>query len=86
MKFWEVDASMAAMTALLAAVDTELGGWFFGMSHGEAAVLAHFGVPDGIRPIGVIGLGYRADDETEIGSATTRDRRPFSEQVHRNVW
>ena len=85
-KFWEVDASMAAMTALLAAVDAGLGGWFFGMSHGEADVLAHFGVPDGIRPIGVIGLGYRAEDEKEIGSATTRRRRPFDDQIHRNGW
>jgi nitroreductase len=85
-KFWEVDASMAAMTALLAAVDAELGGWFFGMSYGEADLLAHFGVPDGLRPVGVIGLGYRAEDETPIGSATTRRRRPFTEQVHRNGW
>jgi nitroreductase len=85
-KFWDVDASMAAMTALLAAVDADLGGWFFGMSHGEADLLAHLGVPDGIRPIGVIGLGYRAADETRIGSATTRRRRPFDEQIHRNRW
>jgi nitroreductase len=85
-KFWEVDAAMAAMTALLAAVDAELGGWFFGMSHGEADVLDHFDVPAGIRPIGVIGLGYRADDETPMGSATTRGRRPFDQQIHRNRW
>ena len=85
-KFWEVDASMAAMTALLAAVDAGLGGWLFGVSHGEADLLSHFGVPDGIRPIGVIGLGYRADDEQQIGSATTRQRRPFDEQIHRNGW
>lgn len=85
-KFWEVDASMAAMTALLAAVDAGLGGWFFGINENERALLDHFGVPDGIRPIGVIGLGYRAADEVPIGSGTTRRRRPFDEQVHRNGW
>lgn len=85
-KFWEVDAAMAAMTALLAAVDAGLGGWFFGINDDERGLLDHFGVPDGIRPVGVIGLGYRADDEVAIGSGTTRRRRPFEEQVHRNRW
>ena len=84
--FWDVDASMAAMTALLAAVDSNLGGFFFGISAGEAELLAHFGVPEGIRPIGVIGLGFRATDEKATGSGTTRRRRAFDEQVHRNHW
>lgn len=87
-KFWEVDAAMAAMTALLAGVDEGLGTFFFGLpttAHYEA-VCAHFGVPDGARPIGVIAFGYRADDEVTIGSATTRTRRPLDEQVHRNRW
>lgn len=85
-KFWDVDASMAAMTALLAAVDEGLGSWFFGMSHGEAELLAHFRVPEGIRPIGVIGLGYRAEDEVATGSGTKRVRRPLADQLHRNGW
>lgn len=76
----------SAMAALLAAVDQGLGGWFFGISHGEDELLAHFGVPSGIRPIGVIGLGYRADDEVPSGSGTTRRRRTHEEQVHRNRW
>jgi nitroreductase len=87
-KFWDVDAAMAAMTALLAAVDAALGTWFFGLPSLAAydAVCAHFGVPEGIRPIGVIGLGYRAPDETAIGSGTTRPRRPLTDQLHRNAW
>jgi nitroreductase len=85
-RFWEVDASMAAMTVLHAAIDAGLGGWLFGISSGEAELLAYFGVPEGIRPIGVIGLGYRADDEAPAGSGTTRRRRPLDEQVHRNHW
>jgi nitroreductase len=77
---------MAAMITLLGAVDAGLGGWFFGLATGEPELLAHFGVPDGIRPIGVIGLGYRADDEAPAGSGTARRRRPLHDQVHRNHW
>jgi nitroreductase len=84
--FWDVDAAMAAMLMLLAAVDEGLGGWFFGITFGERAVLDRFGVPDGLRPIGILGLGYRAADEHAAGSGTSRSRRPLQEQVHRNGW
>ncbi len=84
--FWDVDASMAAMLLLLAAVDEGLGGWFFGITHGERELLDRFGVPEGLRPIGIVGLGYRADDEEASGSWTKRRRRPFEEQIHRNGW
>lgn len=84
--FWDVDAAMAAMLVLLAAVDQGLGGWFFGITHGERELLDRFGVPGHLRPIGIVGLGYRAEDETPTGSSTTRARRPFGEQVHRNGW
>jgi nitroreductase len=84
--FWDVDASMAAMLILLAAVDEGLGGWFFGITHGERRLLDRFGVPTDLKPIGYIGLGYRADDEEPSGSWITRLRRPFEEQVHRNRW
>ena len=84
--FWDVDAAMAAMLALLAAVDEGLGGWFFGITHGERELLDRFGVPERLRPIGIIGLGFRAADETPTGSSTKRRRRPFEEQIHRNGW
>jgi nitroreductase len=85
-KFWDIDAAMASMIALLAAVDDGLGGWFFGISAGERELLSHLGVPDGIRPVGVLGFGYRAPDVQATGSAASRRRRPFEEQVHRNEW
>ncbi len=85
-RFWEVDAAMAAMLILLAAVDEGLGGWFFGITHGERALLDRFGVPGRLRPIGIIGLGFRAPDESPSGSWTTRARRPLAEQIHRNGW
>jgi len=45
-----------------------------------------FGVPDGIRPVGVIGFGYRAEDEAATGSGVSRPRRALGEQIHRNGW
>lgn len=85
-RFWEIDAAMSSMLMLLAAVDEGLGAWFFGIVHGERELLDRFGVPEELRPIGIIGLGYRARDEEPRGSWTTRRRRPFDEQVHRNGW
>jgi nitroreductase len=85
-RFWDVDAAMASMLMLLAAVDEGLGGWFFGITHGERELLDRFGVPQRLRPIGILGFGYRAEDEEPAGSWTTRRRRPLEEQIHRNGW
>ena len=85
-RFWDVDAAMAAMQLQLAAVDVGLDTWFFGFNHGEADLRARLGVPEDRSLIGVVGLGYRREDERPIGSATTRRRRPLAEQLHRNEW
>ncbi|MBA3364024.1 MAG: nitroreductase family protein [Actinomycetota bacterium] len=85
-RFWEIDAAMASMLILLAAVEEGLGGWFFGITYGERALLDRFGVPTHLRPIGIIGLGYRAEDEEPTGSWTQHRRRPLEEQIHRNGW
>lgn len=85
-RFWEIDAAMSSMLILMAAVDEGLGGWFFGITHGERELLDRFGVPGHLRPIGIIGLGYRADDEAPSGSWMKRRRRPLEEQIHRNSW
>jgi nitroreductase len=84
--FWDVDASMAAMLALLAAVNEGLGGWFFGITHGEQELLDRFGVPVGIRPVGILAFGYRAGDEAPSGSGSARRRRDLQDQIHRNGW
>jgi nitroreductase len=84
--FWDIDAAMAAMLMLLAAVEEGLGGWFFGITHGERALLDQFRVPSHLRPIGILGFGYRAEDEAPTGSWTRRPRRRLEDQVHRNGW
>ena len=71
---------------LLAAVDEGLSGWFFGITHGERALLDRFGVPGHLRPIGIMGFGFREEGEQPSGSWRTRERRPLHDQLHRNGW
>jgi nitroreductase len=79
---------MAALMLLLAAANEGLGAWFFGIDVGEQALLEHFGVADGFRPVGAVALGYAAaaDPISAGSSAATRRRRPIQELVHRNGW
>jgi nitroreductase len=85
-RFWDIDAAMSSMLMLLAAVEEGLGGWFFGITHGERELLDRFGVPPDLRPIGILGFGYRAVDEEPSGSWMKRRRRPLEEQIHRSGW
>ena len=84
--YWDIDAAMAAMLVLLAAVDEGLGGWLFGIFVGEEQLLSDLGVPSGCRPIGAIALGYPARDEKPAGSALSVRRRPLGDVVHWGRW
>jgi nitroreductase len=84
--YWYVDAGMASMLILLAAVDEGLAAWFFGISEGEAELLAELEVPDRFKPIGAIGLGYAAPAEHIEGSSMKRKRRGVDELVHHGRW
>ena len=85
--FWDVDAGMASMLILLAAIDNGLGAFFAGVFEPEA-VTAHFGVPDRFRIVGMIGLGHPAevDVASADASAFKLRRRPLSELVHHGHW
>lgn len=84
--YWDVDTGMAVMLVLLAAVEAGLGAWLFGLSWGEEALLRELGVPDGCRPIGVIGLGYPADGAAHDASRFKSRRRPLESMVHFGRW
>jgi nitroreductase len=84
--YWDLDAAMAAMLLLLAAVDAGLGAWFFGVFHGEERLLRELGVPDGHRLVGAVALGHPAPGERPSGSPLRRPRRTFDEVVHRARW
>ena len=84
--YWDIDAAMACMVMLLKAVDEGVGGWFFGMTQGEAELLQTLAVPEGLRPIGALGFGYKAPGDRMEGSSVTLPRRSFDHLVHRGRW
>jgi nitroreductase len=86
--YWDIDAGMASMLILLAAVNEGLGAWFFGIFAGEQEMLVRFGVPEEFKPIGVIRLGYPApaDPNAARGSFRRIARRSVEALVHRNGW
>jgi nitroreductase len=84
--YWDMDAAMAVMLMLLAAVDEGIGAWWFGVFHGAGALLRDLGVPEGRRLVGAVALGHPAADDHPGGSARTRPRRPLDQVVHRGHW
>ena len=61
--YWDIDTGMAALLILLGATDRGLGSCFFGVPPDRwDALRAAFGVPERLRPIGVISLGHPAPD------------------------
>jgi hypothetical protein len=87
--YWHIDAGIAAMAVLLAAVDAGLGALFFGIFHGEDDVRAKFAIPAGYAPIGTIAIGHPAAAFAageRPGRSVGRGRRPIDEVIHRGRW
>ncbi|MGA9279646.1 nitroreductase family protein [Ilumatobacter sp.] len=84
--YWTVDASMSAMTVLLAAEDRGLGALFFGVFQREDAVRAELDVPDHLQVIGMIALGHPRVDGDEPGRSAPRRRRSADQIIHRGRW
>lgn len=84
--YWHVDAGMASMAALFAAVDRGLAACFFGVPPERTpAVREAFGVPAEQLSVGVISLGYPAADAGLAGSSIRR-RRDAATLIHRGRW
>jgi len=83
--YWFVDAGMASMAALLAAVDSGLGACFFGVPPLRVgAVRDAFGVPEEQLSVGMISLGYPSPAGTVGGSRRTVARR--DDRLHHGSW
>jgi nitroreductase len=83
--YWDIDTGMASLLMLLTAVDAGLGACFFGVPPEKfASFRAAFGVPDPYTPVGVVSIGYRADDTPS--PSLKRGRRTVEEVVHRGRW
>jgi nitroreductase len=85
--YWWVDAGMASMLAMLAAVDLGLGAGFFGIPIDRIrAVRAAFGIPDEQLGVGVISIGYPDPGERPSGSPLRRPRRQRNQLLHHGRW
>jgi FMN reductase [NAD(P)H] len=82
--YWYVDAGAAAMTLMLAAIDEGLDTAIFGVTDHEALRRA-LGLPDDVRFVAVVTMGYPADkpDEPSGGSSVFSERRRPREEVVR---
>ena len=82
--YWDVDAGMAALLALLTAVDAGLGAVFFGVPD-QAKLRATFGIPDQYRAVGVVAVGY-AKTTDRPSPSLRRGHRPVADVVRRGRW
>jgi len=83
--YWDIDTGMAALLILQTSVDQGLGACFFGVPPDYIPGLrSAFGVPDGFSPIGVVSVGYRAEDRRS--PSLRRGRRGLDEVVHHGRW
>jgi nitroreductase len=79
--YWDVDTGMAALLVLLGAVDSGLGGCFFGVPDDRHdAVREAFAIPSGRRLVGVVSLGHPVPDRRS--PSLRRGRRPVVEVAH----
>ena len=83
--YWDIDTGMAALLMLLTAVDADLGALFFTPPLEKLPRLfATFGIPDHLHLIGVVAVGYPAEDRPS--SSARRPRRPPGAVIHRGHW
>lgn len=74
-----VDGAFASMLILLSAVNEGLGACFVGAFDDEE-VSRVLKLPNGVRPIGIICLGYPAEKPPRLA------RRPLKEKIHYDTW
>ncbi len=74
-----IDGAFASMLILLTAVDEGLGAAFIGAFDDEE-IAKVLNLPEEVRPIGVIPIGYSDEPPERFG------RRPLNEKIHLNRW
>jgi nitroreductase len=81
--YWHFDIGCACMLILLGAVDKGLAAAFTGVFRVQQ-MKSLLGIPEHFHPVGVISLGYPADDIKS--PSLKRGRRPVSQVVHYEHW
>jgi nitroreductase len=85
--YWYVDAGAAIMTLMLAAIDEGLATAIFGVVD-VPAVHRVLGIPEDVRFVAVVTMGYaaQADPASSGASVFTRRRKPRAEVVRWERW
>ena len=83
--YWTVDASMAAMTFLLAVHDRGLGALFFAVAN-EERVRAALAVPADVQIIGAVAVGVPVGEDSRPGRSASRPRRTPAEILRWGSW
>ena len=81
--YWFMDIGCAVMIALLAAIDEGLVTAFAG-SKDLDRLRSLLNIPAEVTPVGVIAVGYRAQDVPS--PSLKRGRKPGEEYIHRESW
>jgi nitroreductase len=76
-----VDTAFASLLILLGVVEQGLGACFVG-AYDPVEVARIFGLPDHVRPVGLITIGYPA----ERPRRPTNPKIPLSKLVHFDKW
>jgi len=82
--YWDVDTGMAALLALLTAVDAGPGAVFFGVFD-QAKLRETFGIPGEYTAVGVVAVGY-AKPADRPSPSLKRGHRPAADVVRRGRW
>ena len=81
--YWDIDTGFASLLMLLSAVDEGLGACFFGISEDRIDPYREaFGVPEQLRPIGAISIGYPDEPPSDFSGS----RKSVDEVVPRGRW
>lgn len=81
--YWFMDIGCSVMIALLAALDEGLVTAFVG-SKDLDTLRELLNIPNEVTPVGVIAVGYRAEDKPS--ASLKRGRKPDAEYIHYEAW
>ena len=84
MPYWLIDCAFVVQNLLLLAAERGLGALFFGLFNGEAEVRGALEVPEGVDLLGVVALGWPAEDRAS--GSVGRGWRDPEEILHWGCW
>lgn len=84
--YWWVDTGASVMAQMAAAESLGYSSLFFGQFNHEEAVKATFGIPDALRCVGTLAIGYARQGSNSSSQSTLRTKRHSTERIHPNGW